>query len=87
MEDPVYACNDHRDLLYVQRHLFLSLNAADRSVVYTTGIIVRFPERNSPDTLGLYLITDLFIILSPCAFIGVSGSARRCHRHPLTGVV
>jgi hypothetical protein len=39
--------------------------------VYTIGIIVRFPLRNNFDNLGLYLIQSLFIVLSPCAFIGM----------------
>jgi hypothetical protein len=51
------------------RHEGLSLMAG--LSVYTAGIVVRFPYRNNTDSLGLFLIQNLCIILSPCAFIGV----------------
>jgi hypothetical protein len=38
--------------------------------VYLAGIIVRFPLRSNPDSLKIFLIQNLAILLSPCAFIG-----------------
>lgn len=45
-------------------HFFLSVS------VYLAGIVIRFPLRSNPDSLKIFLIQNLAILLSPCAFIG-----------------
>jgi hypothetical protein len=40
-----------------------------RFPVYAAGIVFRFVYRKNFNSLGIFLIQNLFIILSPCAFI------------------
>jgi hypothetical protein len=40
-----------------------------RFPVYHAGIVFRFVYRSDFNSLGIFLIQNLFIILSPCAFI------------------
>ncbi|KAG9082851.1 hypothetical protein FS749_006528 [Ceratobasidium sp. UAMH 11750] len=37
--------------------------------VYALGLILRIPYRNNTDSLGLYLVLNLCVVLSPCGFI------------------
>ncbi|KAH7337988.1 RTA1 like protein-domain-containing protein [Rhizoctonia solani] len=38
-------------------------------VCYALGLFLRLPFRSNPHQLGLYIITNMFTVLSPCAFI------------------
>jgi hypothetical protein len=56
--------------VYVARFFSRQFNADEPAdAVYTIGIIFRFIYRNHDQSLGIFLIQNLFIILSPCAFI------------------
>jgi len=41
------------------------------STCMVLGYILRIPFRSSPDSVGLYAITTLFVLLSPCAFLAL----------------
>ncbi|CCO37309.1 Protein RTA1 [Rhizoctonia solani AG-1 IB] len=38
-------------------------------VCYAIGLFMRLPFGSNPDKLGLYIIMNMFTVLSPCAFI------------------
>ncbi|KAJ1305433.1 hypothetical protein OPQ81_000443 [Rhizoctonia solani] len=38
-------------------------------VCYAIGLFMRLPFGSSPDKLGLYIVMNMFTVLSPCAFI------------------
>ncbi|KAF8303265.1 hypothetical protein DL93DRAFT_2090372 [Clavulina sp. PMI_390] len=40
----------------------------------TAGFVMRFPLRSNPNSEGIYILEDLLILLSPCAFIATEYS-------------
>lgn len=51
-----------------QRYM-LTLTLGSSAMVI--GYILRIPFRSSPDSVGLYAITTLFVLLAPCAFLAL----------------
>ncbi|KAG8885639.1 hypothetical protein FRB98_001732 [Tulasnella sp. 332] len=39
------------------------------SACYCVGLAFRYPLHSQPDSIGIYIGMDMFIVLSPCAFI------------------
>jgi hypothetical protein len=66
----LYASYDSRRMVYVSIFIHSLVPHTDTLVVYTTGIALRFGVDKKPDNLDLFIVHHLFVILSPCAFIG-----------------